>query len=283
MTADVDGSDLNKSTVDLAKLIAIGEGVGFELNGHFTNLLADPTAEGTFKGGIEIDRLPKPLLAKFPGTIDGSIRADSRFSLRQSYLDKYNFHRVKISGDATVKNLRATMPELPAELYAGVMELKFGTNSSFTRGQNSVDSLLTASLAIDTVSASYSGMDLQASALKMGVGSQNTASSSDTTVINPIGGRIIADRILFKSQEDSMRVRLRKPTVGATLRRFKGDSKKPQLHLDIAAEGAFYGDRVNRAILRKALVFVTAHPTVLPARQSRHGRLARQDSSRTVG
>lgn len=267
--ADIDGSDLNKSTVDLAKLIAIGEGVGFELNGHFTNLLADPTAEGTFKGGIEIDRLPKPLLAKFPGTIDGSIRADSRFSLRQSYLDKYNFHRVKISGDATVKNLRATMPELPAELYAGVMELKFGTNSSFTRGQNSVDSLLTASLNIDTVSASFSGMDLQASALKMGVGSQNTASSSDTTVINPIGGRIVADRILFKSQEDSMRVRLRKPTVGATLRRFKGDSKKPQLHLDIAAEGAFYGDRVNRAILRKALVFVTAHPTVLPARQSR--------------
>lgn len=260
LAADVDGTDLDKSTVDLKKLVAIGDGVGFELNGHFSNLLTDPTADGTFKGGIEIDRLPKKLLEKFPGTIDGSLRADSRFSLRRSYLDKYNFHRVRLSGDATLKNFRASMPELPAELYTRVMELKFGTTSSFTRGETSVDSLLTASLRIDTISASVTGMDLQAAGLKMGVGCQNTSSSADTTIINPIGGRIVAERILFKSQEDSMRVRLRKPTIGATLRRFKGDSKKPQLHLDIAADGAFYGDRVNRAILRKALLFVTAHP-----------------------
>lgn len=269
VTADVDGSDPDRSTIDLEKFVAIGDGVGFELDAKIANPLSDPTVKGYFKGGIEIDRLPKPLLAKFPGEISGSLRADSRFDLRRSYLNKDNFHRIRLTGDASLRDFKASLPELPASLYTQHIELKLGTNSSFTRGQISVDSMLTASLKIDTLSANMPGMELQASAFKMGVGCQNTASSSDTTVINPIGGRIVAERIIFKSQEDSMRVRLRKPTVGATLRRFKGDGKKPQLHLDIAADGAFYGDRVNRAILRKALIFVTAHPTALTPRNSR--------------
>lgn len=183
------------------------------------------------------------------------------------------------------------MPELPADLYTDNVELKLGTNSSFTRGEVHVDSLLTASLKIDSISASVTGMLLQATGVKMGVGCQNTASSVDTTLINPIGGRIVADRILFKSTEDSLRVRLRKPTVGATIRRYKGEETKPQLHLDIATEGAFYADRVNRALLRKALLFVTANPTDF-SQTPRKSRLAdsianahpelSQDSIRTL-
>lgn len=266
--ADVDGKNLDKSEVTIKKMLAIGPGVGFELNGNFTSLMSDPAVDATFKGGLEIDRLPKPLLAKLPCQLSGSLRADSRFSLRQSYLTKENFHRIRLTGDATLRNFHASMPELPAELYTGTVELKLGTNSSFTRGEASVDSLLTASLKIDTISASVTGMDLQAAGLKMGVGCQNTASSADTTLINPIGARIVADRIMFKSQEDSLRVRLRKSTVGATIRRFKGDTKKPQLHLDVATEGAFYADRVNRALLSKALLYVTAHPTTFTPRRS---------------
>lgn len=148
------------------------------------------------------------------------------------------------------------MPELPARLYAGTMELKLGTNSSFTRGEVAVDSMLTASLMIDTISADVTGMTLIGSKWKMGVGCRNTATSADTTMINPIGARIVAEKIYFKSMEDSLRVRLRKSTVGATLQRYKGDAKKPQLHLDIATDGAFYGDRVNRAMLSKALLYV---------------------------
>lgn len=259
--ADIDGKDLDGSTVELSRLLAIGKGVGFELNGVFKDLMSDPSAEGSFKGGIEIDRLPSKLLEKLPFKIDGSLRADSRFAFRRSYFDKKNFHRIRLTGDATLRDFTLSMPELPADLYTDNVELKLGTNSSFTRGEVHVDSLLTASLKIDSISASVTGMLLQATGVKMGVGCQNTASSVDTTLINPIGGRIVADRILFKSTEDSLRVRLRKPTVGATIRRYKGEETKPQLHLDIATEGAFYADRVNRALLRKALLFVTANPT----------------------
>ncbi|WP_300505808.1 AsmA-like C-terminal region-containing protein [uncultured Duncaniella sp.] len=289
--ADIDGKDLDGSTVELSRLLAIGKGVGFELNGVFKDLMSDPSAEGSFKGGIEIDRLPSKLLEKLPFKIDGSLRADSRFAFRRSYFDKKNFHRIRLTGDATLRDFTLSMPELPADLYTDNVELKLGTNSSFTRGEVHVDSLLTASLKIDSISASVTGMLLQATGVKMGVGCQNTASSVDTTLINPIGGRIVADRILFKSTEDSLRVRLRKPTVGATIRRYKGEETKPQLHLDIATEGAFYADRVNRALLRKALLFVTANPTDF-SQTPRKSRLAdsianahpelSQDSIRTL-
>ena len=289
--ADIDGKDLDGSTVELSRLLAIGKGVGFELNGVFKDLMSDPSAEGSFKGGIEIDRLPSKLLEKLPFKIDGSLRADSRFAFRQSYFDKKNFHRIRLTGDATLRDFTLSMPELPADLYTDNVELKLGTNSSFTRGEVHVDSLLTASLKIDSISASVTGMLLQATGVKMGVGCQNTASSVDTTLINPIGGRIVADRILFKSTEDSLRVRLRKPTVGATIRRYKGEETKPQLHLDIATEGAFYADRVNRALLSKALLFVTANPTDF-SQTPRKSRLAdsianahpelSQDSIRTL-
>lgn len=289
--ADIDGKALDGSTIELSKLLAVGKGVGFELNGVFKDLMSDPSAEGSFKGGIEIDRLPSKLLEKLPFKIDGSLRADSRFAFRRSYFDKKNFHRIRLTGDATLRDFTLSMPELPADLYTDNVELKLGTNSSFTRGEVHVDSLLTASLKIDSISASVTGMLLQATGVKMGVGCQNTASSADTTLINPIGGRIVADRILFKSTEDSLRVRLRKPTVGATVRRYKGEETKPQLHLDIATEGAFYADRVNRALLSKALLFVTANPAILP-QTPRSSRLAdsianahpelSQDSIRTL-
>lgn len=277
--AEIDGSNLDRSVVTINRLLAIGDGVGFELNGTATEILSDPAVKGTFKGGVEIQRLPKFLLSKLPCTVKGSLRADCDFSLRRSYLDKDNFHRIRLTGEATLRDLSASMPELPASLYTHEMELKLGTNSSFTRGEVSVDSLLTASLKIDTISVAVPGMDLEGKGLKMGVGCQNTASSADTTLINPIGGRIVAERLSFKSAEDSMRVRLRDATVGATLRRYKGDSKQPQLHLDIATKRAFYADRINRAMLTKAFAYVTVHPKSL---RTSARMQARMDSLRKI-
>lgn len=272
--ADIDGRDLDRSAVRLKKLSAIGDGVGFELIADFANLISDPSAEGTFRGGIDIDRLPSAMLKKLPCELSGNLRADSRFALRKSYLTKEKFHLIRLTGDATLRDFRASMPELPADLYTRTVELKLGTNSSFTRGDVAVDSMLTASLKIDTIAADVTGMTLIGNGLKMGVGSRNTASSADTTMINPLGARIVAEKLYFRSQEDSLRVRLRKATVGATLRRYKGDAKKPQLHLDVATEGAFYGDRVNRAMLHKALLYVTVHPDSLPAvSRNRNSRL----------
>ncbi len=271
--ADIDGNDLDRSTVDLKRFVAQGEGVTIDLNGQFTDLLTDPVADGAFKGEVNVAKLPASLLQMLPCTVKGQLNADSRFHIRKSYLNKDNFHRMRIDGDIALKNLLVSMPAMPAYLYSRDMQLKLGTNSSFKRGKIDVDSLLTVSLNIDTISANITGMELEAKGLKLGAGCQNTASSADTALINPIGGRITADRLRFKMAEDSTRVRLSKASVGATLRRYKGDSKKPQLHLDVSAAMGFYGDRTTRAMLRDALLFVTVHPSA-PRTHTRRTSLA---------
>jgi len=258
--ANVDGSDLDKSVVDVKRLLAVGEGVGVEFSAKATGFLTDPVVSGTFKGGIEIQRLPKRFLSKLPCEVSGSLRADSRFNFRQSYFDRSEFHRIRLTGDACLKNFTLSIPELPAEIYAHDVDLSLGSNNKFTRGEMNVDSLLTASLMIDTISVNVTGMALQGKALKAGVGCRNIASSADTTVVNPIGGRIVAERIYFKSDADSMRVRLKDALVGAVLSRFKGDKHKPQLALTIGANRAMYGDRLTRALLGDASVRVMVYP-----------------------
>lgn len=106
-------------------------------------------------------------------------------------------------------------------------------------------------------------MEIEGSRWKVGVGAQNKASSSDTTVINPIGGRISGKLLTMRSDEDSTRIRLRDVTIGASLRRYNGNSRQPLLHADIYAGRAFYGDRLNRASLKKAFMAFTAHPAPL--------------------
>ena len=107
----------------------------------------------------------------------------------------------------------------------------------------------------------------------MGVGCRNTALSIDTTAINPIGGRISAQRFSLRASEDSSRIYLRDASIGGALLRYKGEKRRPQLRLDIATKGALYGDRVNRAMLSDARMSLTVHPSSTPAAERRRARI----------
>lgn len=267
--AEIDGNRLDASTVKIERLKAQGDGVGVELNVLCSNLISDPRAEGWFKGTVDVSKLPASLLQEVPGTVKGILTADSHFNIRKSYLDKDNFHRLRVDGNISLKNLDVSIPMLPVELYSHDMEMKFGTSSSFKTERVDADSLLTVSLNIDTIFASVTGMVLEGKSLKMGVGCQNTASSADTALINPIGGRIKADMVKFKMPDDSMRVRLRDATIGASLKRFKGDKNKAQLHMDVRAGSGFYGDKTMRAMLRDAILAINIHPSAPPTLAAR--------------
>ena len=233
-TAKVDGSDLDRSTIDISRLTAIGEGMGFGLTGHITDIISDPEVNGTFKGGLNVQHLPKSLLAMLPCKVQGNLRADCNFDLRKSYLDKEDFHKIQLNGRATLSGLLVEMPQLPAHIYSREMELHLGTSSSFSNDNVSVDSLLTASLRIDTLSCIIEGYDMRGRGLSIGVGCRNTLSSADTTQINPIGGRLHADRFTLRTDVDSTRLHLRDATVGGALTRFRGNARQPQARLNIS-------------------------------------------------
>lgn len=258
----IDGRDFNQSAFTLHRLYAQGEGMGFSLTGKVENPIHNQWIEGQFKGGVSVAHLPRKLLNLIPGDPHGLLKANLDFALRSSYFTKENFHRIRLSGDATLSDLDYTLPDDSISIASRLMELKFGTTNSFTafKGHH-VDSLLTLSLKIDTVSCALPGMNVSGSNLAMGIGCRNTGSSSDTTLINPVGARISAGRLIYHSDTDSLRVRLGKATIGASLTRYKGDARKPRLSLDIASKSALYADPGNRALLTDLLAAVTVHPT----------------------
>lgn len=266
-SAQVDGDNLDLSVVELKRLVAVGEGIGFSLMGTVSDIISDPHVVGTFRGGLNIARLPRKLLSMVPGTVKGELRADCDFDLRKSYLDKEQFHRIRLKGDATLSKLLVEMPVLPMHIYSQRMELRLGTNSSFVRDEVSVDSLLTASLSIDTLSCIMQDFDLRGHDLKIGAGCRNTASSADTTQINPIGGRIQAGRLALRMAADSTRIYLRDARIGGALSRYRGNSRQPQLLVSISAATALYADRINRAMLSDAHTSLTIHPSALPSAQ----------------
>ena len=271
--AVIDGVKPDNSVLNISRLVAQGEGMGFSLTGTVTDVVSDAKVSGTFRGGLNVEHLPKIILAKLPYDVKGRLVADCTFDFRKSYLTRENFHRVLLSGGAVLTGLEMDMPDMPASVYARSVELRLGTNSSFVNGGAMVDSLLTASLKVDTISCAIDGMDMQGRGLLMGVGCRNTASSIDTTAINPIGGRISAQRFSLRASEDSSRIYLRDASIGGALLRYKGEKRRPQLRLDIATKGALYGDRVNRAMLSDARMSLTVHPSSTPAAERRRARI----------
>ncbi|MCM1522173.1 MAG: AsmA family protein [Muribaculaceae bacterium] len=276
-TAEIDGGDLDRSTLVIERIMAQGEGMGFALEGRVTNPLTDPTVSGIFKGRLNFSRLPKRLLSAIPGTVKGQLRADCSFDLHRSWLTADRFHLIRLQGEANVTDLDVEIPEYSFGAYSRRMQFRLGTSSSFTRGEQTVDSLLTASIKADTLSCDLPGMEIRASEMALGLGCRNTDSSSDTTQVNPIGGRLTLGRLSLNSETDSLRLYLRKGSAGISLRRFRGDGRRPQLSLSIAADRAFYADALNRALLSEAFAGVTVYPSTSAANMR---RLARLDSLR---
>lgn len=272
----IDGDNPDASTFTIDRLVAIGRGVGFEVNGKATSLFSDPMIDGTFKGGIEFSRLPSRLTRPYGVNTSGHLRADAAFRLRKSWLSRENFHRINASGEASLSDFRLEIPEMSVNAYVGDARIKLGTSQSFVRGMVSADSLLTASLKIDTIVAFLPGFDARGADLRAGVGCRNNSSSADTTQLNPIGAVMSIGSFRFSSTDgDTTRVRLRRIRAHASMRRFRDTRNKPIVSLDIDAARMRFVQGLNRASLSDATVNLTVHP--VPPRIGRKMR-ARMDS-----
>lgn len=277
LDARIDGKNLNNSRFDLKRLYANGEGIAFTLKAVLTDLIRDPKIEGTFEGGVDLGRLPMNLIAPELGAkVTGRLKADASFAGRRSYLTRENFHRLNVNGEASLSDFRFDMPDMPVEAFVRHAGLKLGSNSSV----NGADSLLTVSFSIDTVSVAMPGLEAQARAFKIGIGSRNVASSVDTTQINPIGARATLGFARLKLVDDSTSIRLRDIDLTGVLRRFRNEARVPQFDMKFTARRMRYSDRLNRASLREADIAATVHPT--PPRQPSQRLLRAMDSVAAV-
>lgn len=250
LTAHCDGKVPDRSTVDVSQFRFRRLGTEFTVSGSATRLLSDPKIKGRFDGTIDFDRLPPRLTEYIPGEIRGLMKVDSDFDFKLSDLTPNRFHHAQLSGEVTLNDFGFAMVDsVETRLYTRDARLRLGTSDAFTtHSQQRVDSLLTVSVKLDTLSLQYDSMDFEMSNLRAGIGCQNTADSRDSTQVNPIGGSLRFDRFIFTSP-DSTRIRLRDIAAHATLRRYEGNNRLPEVLVQVSAKRVGYADRLNRLLL----------------------------------
>lgn len=282
LTAAIDlaGDDIDKAIIDIKRLTAIGHGVGFNLDASLTRLKSDPSVVGTFKGGVSFAKLPGKLMATLPMKISGELRGEFGFDLRSSYLTPNDFHRIKLNGDATLSDLHLVEPQEGMTIYSRLMEMKLGTANSYVNNDMHSDSLLTASLKIDTIAMELPGMTLTSADMLAGVGIKNVAASARRGVINPIGAVMKLGRLTFNSETDTMTVKLRELSCHASLQRYEDMDRVPLLTMAIDADRARYKDRYNRVSFRETTIEATCHPRLKPEMSARMS--AKYDSIRAA-
>ncbi|MCM1336317.1 MAG: hypothetical protein NC187_04680 [Candidatus Amulumruptor caecigallinarius] len=260
-----DGADIHRSTLTVKRLTMIGEGVGFTLDGTASDLFRDPLVKGTFKGGLSFAHLPSALLAKLPYKLSGLLKADATFTLRPSYLDRLNFHRLKVEGEATLT--RFTMESNAGEGSAWLRQatLRFGSQSSFEgRDGHRADSLLTASLTVDTLSYMMDSLSINGRALKIGVGVSNKAASVDTTRVVPLGLSVRAERLRYTDLTDSSSIVSVDPAVFGVIQRYKESARRPLLTAGVRSRYIRYRTPDMRISLLEPSVKLSLHPNARP-------------------
>lgn len=265
--AEVNGDDINRSTVTVEKLTLNGNAINADLSATVTSLLDNPVLKGKFYGSVDFNRLPLIIKRRLGGKLTGRLDADTKFNLRLSDFSPRDFHKANIDGEINLRDLRYTSTDTLTRLYSHHARLAFGTDMTFRSDDHRVDSLLMVKINVDTAYMWDAGIETRIKSLRAGFGASNVVSSSDTTQINPFGGAVHLADFFCYSADDSVRVRMRDIGGFASLLRYKGEARVPLLALRLSAGRMRLAQPAYMTSLTGAKLDVTAH--LRPRRRTR--------------
>lgn len=265
--AEVNGDDINRSTVTVEKLTLNGNAINADLSATVTSLLDNPVLKGKFYGSVDFNRLPLIIKRRLGGKLTGCLDADTKFNLRLSDFSPRDFHKANIDGEINLRDLRYTSTDTLTRLYSHHARLAFGTDMTFRSDDHRVDSLLMVKINVDTAYMWDAGIETRIKSLRAGFGASNVVSSSDTTQINPFGGAVHLADFFCYSADDSVRVRMRDIGGFASLLRYKGEARVPLLALRLSAGRMRLAQPAYMTSLTGAKLDVTAH--LRPRRRTR--------------
>lgn len=281
LSATLSSRGMDATTIKLKRLNVSFPGSDFRLEGTVSNPVSDPLIRGCFRGRVDfngLDRRVWPLLGmRLWGKFDADIDIDTRLSR----LTTESFHRVKLSGEANLRDFHAILPS--DSLYAGLTHgrLEFGSDKKFiARNGQCVDSMLMASVAIDSLWVMMPELTARISQLRLGAGVENTASTTDTTTISPMGATVSLRALRYEGAADSTRALLRNLAGGLVLTRYKGNARQPKVGAKLKVDRIVFASGSNRVTLRGGELSASAFKS--PRRERRHRHLSAADSLRRI-
>lgn len=263
--ATIEGNDLDLATVDIRRLMAAGPATTIDISGMLSSLIADPCFDGSIAGCVNIDRLPPQITQWLNGaTASGRIDLNAYARARLSDFERNNFHRLKVAGTVDATNLYYLSADTLTMFTAHALHSRFGTNESITRVLRSrrdstmrhvtVDSLLSASVTMDSASAMVSGLVISVSDFGIGVGAQNTP-LADTTAIIPMGGGLRVGAFSLFTLADTAGLKVRDMKGSVSMRRFKGDTRLPVFTLNADINRISAGDNYTRFMVNGSKLY----------------------------
>lgn len=259
MGATLRGDNLSSGSAELRRLNVAGPATDLTLRATVAGLDADPLVDGCLKGYSDIARLPRAVSDMLQGYISGKIDLDVDFCGRPSMLSRNEFHRVRLVGDIDGRDLYWLANDTASMARITNMCLKFGSNKRYNNGVHTVDSLLAATLQVDSVEVLSGNISVAAGDFTLGAGVANLSSMADTTVVLPIGGGLrianfnllsISDSVVFKARDIDGRV---------AMRRFREQARVPQFTFNLGVRRMATGDQSTRLMISGAKVDFEAH------------------------
>lgn len=271
------GENIDKSTVELKKLVIDGKALDVNLKGTVRNPISDPAIKGKLNARFSIDDMPRKIWQSIAAHISGNIEADMTVDMRMSDLSPNHFHRLKINGDVDLNNFNFLSSDSVTNIYANKSCLKFGSNRKIQNDVRTVDSLLTVTVEIDTAHIDYFTTKIDLKDFKSGLGTRVTREKLDSTTIVPFGGTLAFKRLKIYDPVDSIRLRLKDIKTFASLKRFEGDKHAPQLTFAIDAKSISAGIKKEFAVGLKGGHFdITSN-----LRKRKNAAKAQSDSTKT--
>ena len=255
-----DGRNIDASTLDITKLIIDGKAMDVDLQAKVTKPMSDPAIVGNLKAKFDIDKMPKAVLRKFAAYVTGKIDATLKVNMRMSDLDANHFHRLKIDGDVDFDGFRYISLDSVTNLYLRNTCFNFGSGRKIKTEVHTVDSLLTATIEVDTAHVEYESMIIDVNGFKSGLGTRVTREKVDTTFIVPFGGSLSFKQFKFYDTVDSIRCRAKDMRAIASLRRYEGNRHLPQLSFAVDVKSLMTGIKREFAMGIKSGHFdITSH------------------------
>ncbi|MCC8071948.1 MAG: hypothetical protein LIO90_09130 [Bacteroidales bacterium] len=287
MTATIRGDDLNQSVLRVDELTVGGRSVLFTLSGTMSQLFTDPLVNGHFDGKMDFGLMPQALLRQLPFSATGTLEGACDLKLHLSQITPETFHYIQGQGKVTLRDFHFAMNDSSLQAYTPHGLLELGTNTTITRADTiKIDSLLTMKLQVDSLAVASQGFHAVGNKLLLVAAAKNIASSTDTTLVNPLGFSARGEKITLRSDSDSMRVRLTNASITASLQRYKQNARVPLLRLKVGADRLRYHDPTTHLSLRNGQVDFTLHPRKRQQQPqdsaSRARRAARRDSLATL-
>lgn len=258
--ASLRGNDLNAATFAVEDLTVAGPATTLTLDAVLTEIMHDPLVKGRLRGDVKLVKLPMVLARKLGGFLSGRVKADITFEGRQSMLSRNGFHRLRVDGDVDASKIYYLSNDTNLMAYVNDACLRFGTNSRVkTREGGLADSLLTASIKVDSANVLKDNISMVFTDFRLGAGASNRHASRDTTAVIPMGGMMELGKFYLTVIQDSVVFNMREAKGYVSMTRYKGAAHRPLFGADLSIRRISTGDPTSRFMVSRAQLHVTGY------------------------